>query len=248
MMNFKNKIVVITGAAGGIGTALTTRFLAEGAKICAVDTTEEALEKLKSGLGNPEQLISVLADISNEESCNNLFIELNKKWEAADILINNAGWFPFTPFEEVTHEEWRKVISINLDGPFLVTKSVLPLLKKSSAGRIINISSGSVFSGNESQCHYVSAKAGVIGFTRCSAKAFGKYNITVNSITPGLTATPALVKAVTPEILRQIKENGALKRKQKADDLVGAMVFLASDDAAFITGQTINIDGGRFFL
>lgn len=247
-MSFKDKIVVITGAAGGIGTALTTRFLAEGTKICAVDTTEQALGKLKSGLGNPEQLISVVADISSEESCNNLFAELNKKWEAADILINNAGWFPFTPFEEVTYKEWRKVISINLDGPFLVTKSILPLLKKSSAGRIINVSSGSVFSGNESQCHYVSAKAGVLGFTRCAAKALGKYNITVNSITPGLTATPALVKAVPPELLKQIKENGALKREQTADDLVGAMVFLASDDAAFITGQTINVDGGRFFL
>jgi NAD(P)-dependent dehydrogenase (short-subunit alcohol dehydrogenase family) len=247
-MSFTDKIVVITGAAGGIGTALTTRFLSEGAKICAVDTTEQALGKLKSGLGNPEQLISVVADISSEESCNNLFTELNKRWGAADILINNAGWFPFTPFEEVTHEEWRKVISINLDGPFLVTKSVLPLLKKSSAGRIINVSSGSVFSGNESQCHYVSAKAGVLGFTRCAAKALGIYNITVNSITPGLTATPALVKVVPPELLKQIKENGVLKREQMADDLVGAMVFLASDDAAFITGQTINVDGGRFFL
>ncbi len=144
---------------------------------------------------------------------------------AADILINNAGWFPFTLFKEVTHEEWRKVISINLNGPFLVTKSVLPLLKKSSTGRIINVSSGSVFSGNESQCHYVSAKAGVLGFTRCAAKALGKYNITVNSITPGLTATPALVKVVPPELLKQIKENGVLKREQTADDLVGRNGF-----------------------
>lgn len=247
-MNFKDKIVVITGASGGIGTALTARFFAEGAKICAVDTTKEALEKLTSGLGNPEQLISVVADISSEESCNNLFTELNKKWEAADILINNAGWFPFTPFEEVTYEEWRKVISINLDGPFLVTRSILPLLKNSKAGRVINLSSGSIFTGTENQCHYVAAKSGVIGYTRAAANALGKYNITVNAITPGLTSTPALVAAVSKEMIEKNKESGALKREQTANDLVGAIVFLVSEDASFITGQTVNVDGGRHFL
>ena len=247
-MRFKDKIVIITGAAGGIGTALTKRFLNEGAKVCAADTTQQALEKLMSDMQAPDALITTVTDISSEESCRALYSTLNKQWGAADILINNAGWFPFTPFEDVTYTEWKKVISINLDGTFLMTMAVLPLLKKSQAGPIINVSSGSIFTGTENQSHYVSAKSGVIGFTRASANALGKYNITVNAITPGLTATPALVAAVPPEMLKKIKGNGALKREQNAGDLVGAMVFLASDDASFISGQTINIDGGRHFI
>ena len=247
-MSFKNKIVIITGAAGGIGTALTRRFLAKGCRVCAVDTTQKALDKLADDLNSGKDLITVVADISSEESCQHMYTRLKETWGAADILINNAGWFPFTPFEDVSYKEWRKVIAINLDGTFLVTRAILPLLKGSKAGRIINVSSGSVFSGTDIQCHYVAAKAGVIGYTRSAANALGKYNITVNAITPGLTVTPALVNVVPPELLKQIRENGALKREQTADDLVGSIVFLASEDASFISGQTINVDGGRHFL
>lgn len=247
-MKLANKKAIITGAAGGMGSVFTKRFLAEGAMVCAMDTTDEALNRLKSDLGTPPELITLKADISSEADAGKLFDTILAAWGDADILVNNAGWFPFTNFEDVSYKEWRKVIMINLDGPFLVTRAVLPLLKKSKAGRIINIGSGSIFSGPPNQIHYVSAKAGIAGFTRSLANVVGRYNITANMITPGLTVTPNLLKVVPPDMIKKIEENGAIKRQQQADDLVGAVVFLASDDAAFITGQTINIDGGRTFI
>jgi NAD(P)-dependent dehydrogenase (short-subunit alcohol dehydrogenase family) len=247
-MKLSNRKAIITGAAGGMGTVFTKRFLAEGALVCAVDTTDDALKKLKSDLGSPSALITIEADISSEDDATMLSDTLRAYWGDADILVNNAGWFPFTDFEDITYEEWKKVIAINLDGPFLVTRAVLPLLKKGQAGRIINIGSGSIFSGPPNQLHYVSAKSGITGFTRSLANILGSYNITVNMITPGLTVTPNLLKVAPPEMIKKIEESGALKRKQQAEDLVGAVIFLASDDAAFITGQTINIDGGRTFI
>jgi NAD(P)-dependent dehydrogenase (short-subunit alcohol dehydrogenase family) len=247
-MKFENKIVIITGAAGGIGRGLTTRFLKEGAKIVAADITKEVLDKLSLDLESPENLFTVAVDISSEESSNNLFKEVQQKCGVADVLINNAGWFPFTDFEEITYAEWRKVMAINPDGTFLVVKALLPLLKVSTQGRIINLSSGSYFNPPPNQAHYVAAKAGVIGFTRALAVSLGKYNITVNAITPGLTATASLVKSVPAEMIDKFAEQGAIKRRQTAEDLVGAIVFLASEDAAFVTRQTINVDGGRSFL
>jgi len=130
----------------------------------------------------------------------------------------------------------------------LVTKALLPLIKKSTSGRIINIGSGSIYTGTPNQTHYVSAKAALLGFTRSLANALGDYKITVNLVTPGLTVTPNLVKAASPAMIEKVESNGALKRKQEAEDLVGGVVFLATDDAAFITGQTLNIDGGRTFI
>jgi NAD(P)-dependent dehydrogenase (short-subunit alcohol dehydrogenase family) len=247
-MKLLNRKAIITGAAGGMGTVFTKRFLAEGALVCAMDTTDDGLDKLKSDLGAPAKLITVKADITSETDADMLSETLREAWGNADILVNNAGWFPFTDFEDISYDEWKKVIAINLDGPFLISRALLPLLKKSKAGRIINIGSGSIFNGPPNQTHYVSAKSGITGFTRSLANVLGSYNITVNMITPGLTATPNLLKAASPEMIKKVEESGALKRKQQADDLVGAVIFLASDDAAFITGQTINIDGGRTFI
>lgn len=245
---FSNKFVIVTGAAGGIGSAVTRRFLSEGAKVCAVDNKLDALDQLALDLDSPGALLPVEADVSSEESCKNLSDKVNSEWGAVDILVNCAGWYPVTPFEEISYEEWRKVCAINLDGPFLVTRAVLPLIKASKAGRIINISSGSIFEGTPDQCHYVSAKAGVIGFTRSLAKALGEHNITVNAITPGLTDTPPALKLFPAEMLDKMAKNRAIQRRETAEDLVGAVTFLASDDAAFITGQTIQVDGGNSFI
>ncbi len=247
-MKFINKTAVITGAAGGIGTAITQRFLNEGAKVVAVDLSTEALEKLSSTMGNPENLLLVKTDISSEGSMRQLYEQVKDKWNSVDIIINNAGWFPFLEFEKITYSDWRKVMSINLDGGFLVIKSLWPLLKESTAGRIINTASGSFFDPPAGQSHYVAAKAGIIGLTRALAVELGDYNITVNAIAPGLTATPVVLKSFPAELIDKLAQHGAIKRRQTAGDMVGAIAFLASDDASFITGQTINIDGGRSFL
>lgn len=247
-MKFINKTVIITGAAGGIGTAITQRFLDEGANVVAVDLSTEALEKLAAKMGNPERLLLVKTDVSSEESTKQLYQRVKEKWNAVDIIINNAGWFPFLEFEKMTFDDWRKVMSINLDGGFLVIKSLWPLLKESKAGRIINTASGSFFDPPAGQSHYVAAKAGIIGLTRALAVELGDYNITVNAIAPGLTATPIVLKSFPAELIDKLAQHGAIKRRQTPDDLVGITAFLASDDASFITGQTINVDGGRSFI
>lgn len=247
-MKFINKTAIITGAAGGIGTAITQRFLDEGAKVVAVDLSTEALEKLSSKMGDPENLLLVRTDISSEESTQQLYKQVKDKWNSVDIIINNAGWFPFLEFEKMTYEDWKKVMSINLDGGFLVIKSLWPLLKKSTAGRIINTASGSFFDPPVGQSHYVAAKAGIIGLTRALAVEFGDYNITVNAIAPGLTSTPIVLQSFPGELIDKLAEHGAIKRRQMPEDLVGITAFLASDDASFITGQTFSVDGGRSFI
>lgn len=246
-MKFINKTAVITGAAGGIGTAITQRFLDEGARVAAVDISTEALEKLASKMGNPENLLLAKTDISSEDSTQQLYQQIKDKWNSVDIIINNAGWFPFLEFEKMTYADWRKVMNINLDGGFLVIKSLLPMLKQSAAGRIINTASGSFFDPPVGQAHYVAAKAGIIGLTRALAVELGDYNITVNAIAPGLTATPIVLQSFPGELIDKLAEHGAIKRRQTADDLVGITVFLASEEASFITGQTISVDGGRSF-
>lgn len=247
-MRFSNKFVIVTGAAGGIGSAIVRRFLSEGAQVCAVDNRAEALNQLVLDLNSPDAVLAIKADVSSEESCQNLSVQLQQTWGAADILVNNAGKFPVTPFEEISYAEWREVCGINLDGPFLVTRAILPLIKTRKTGRIVNISSGSIFAGTPDQCHYVTAKAGVIGFTRSLANVLGQHNITVNAITPGITDTPPIVTLFPAAVLDKQAEARAIKRRETADDLVGTVLFLASDDAAFITGQTINVDGGTSFI
>jgi NAD(P)-dependent dehydrogenase (short-subunit alcohol dehydrogenase family) len=157
------------------------------------------------------------------------------------------GPFPLTPFDKVTYAQWREILAINLDGPFLVTSNLLPLIKASRAGRIVNLSSGSIFAGIPDQCPYLTAKAGLIGFTRSLANVLGEHGITVNAVTPGLTVPPAIKKLFPKEVLAKAAQARALKRDETAEDLVGAICFLASDDAAFITGQILNVDGGNNF-
>ena len=247
-MRFSNKFIIVTGAAGGIGSAIVRRFLSEGANVCAVDNRTDALDRLVVDLGAPDALLAIEADVSSGESCYSLVAKVAQTWGTVDIIVNNAGKFPSTPFEKISYTEWREVCAINLDGPFLVTRAMLPSLKQSKAGRIINISSGSIFAGTPDQCHYVTAKAGVIGFTRSLANVLGEHNITVNAITPGLTDTPPVLELFPASVLDQQAQARAIKRRETAEDLVGSVLFLASDDAAFVTGQTINVDGGDNFV
>ncbi len=247
-MRLKEKIVVITGAAGGIGSALTRRFLAEGAKVWAVDNRGKELQALVADSGGSPAIIGFQIDVTKEQDCEWLAGRLSREGGVVDILVNCAGEIAITPFEHLTYAEWRDVCAIELDATFLMTKAVLPLLKESKAGRIINFSSGSIFKGAANQCHYVAAKAGVIGLTRSLSQALGVYNITVNAITPGVTTTPPVKKLFGIQKLNEAIKRRVLKRQENAEDLVGAVVFLASEDAAFLTGQTVNVDGGTNFI
>jgi NAD(P)-dependent dehydrogenase (short-subunit alcohol dehydrogenase family) len=240
----QDRVVVITGAAGGMGSVLVDRFVANDDTVVATDR-EEGLQTLRAKVGANTRLVTFAADISKEEDCARFAVVARDKAGRVDILINCAGYFPIVLFEKMTTDQWRHTIDIILTGNFLMTRAMLPLMKGRAWGRIVNFGSASIFEGVPGQTHYVAAKAGIVGLTRSLAREVGDYGITVNVITPGLTVTKAVKDSFPAAVLEAQRNGRALKRDEQAEDLVGAVFFLASPDADFITGQTINVDGGK---
>lgn len=161
-----------------------------------------------------------------------------------DVLVNCAGYFPPVPFADLSAADFRQVVDVNLTGTFLVTKAFAPAMQRQGWERIVNYYSASVFVGVPNQAHYVAAKAGIIGFTRSIARELGRFGVTANCITPGITSTKAAVDKLPGALLEERTRSRAIPREQVATDLVGPTLFLASDAAAFVTGQTLNVDGG----
>jgi 3-oxoacyl-[acyl-carrier protein] reductase len=215
-----------------------------GDTVVATDIKSAPLEELRER-HNADALITAVGDISKEKDCAALGELLRSKTTRVDVLINCAGYYPIRPFEEMSLDEWGQVIDINLTGAFLMTRAMLPLMKGRGWGRVISYGSASVFEGVGGQAHYVAAKAGMVGLSRCLAIELGGYGITVNVVTPGLTLTKPVLRAIPPELIATQPKLRALKRDEQPEDLVGAVFFLASPDADFITGQTINVDGGK---
>jgi NAD(P)-dependent dehydrogenase (short-subunit alcohol dehydrogenase family) len=162
-----------------------------------------------------------------------------------DVLLNNVGTYPHKDFEDITYDDWRNVITVNLDSVFLCSKAVLPVMKEKRAGKIINVATNLVWIGLPSMVHYVSAKAGIIGFTRSLAREIGGYGITVNALAPGAVMPPAnMLDVESLERAAAIIDHQAVKRPMNATDLIGALLFLASSDADFVRGQIFTVDGG----
>ncbi len=243
-----DRVVLITGAAGGIGALLAARFLANGDTVIATDNSEEALAKLALSSDRDSKLHALSADISDEASCARLASFARDRAGRVDVLVNCAGLFPAQSFEAITLCDWNKVVGINLTGVFLMVKAMLPLMKGQGWGRIINVGSASIFEGVAEQTHYVAAKAGVLGFSRSLARVVGRDGITVNVVTPGLTVTPRVKEAMPPKLLEAQIEARCIQREETGADLVGTVFFLASPDADFVCGQTLNVDGGKHML
>jgi 3-oxoacyl-[acyl-carrier protein] reductase len=238
----QGKVAIVTGAARGIGRAYCLAMAREGANIVCVDLLDTAATKAAvEGLG--VKALALKADVSAEEDTLLMAQKTIDAFGQIDILISNAALSPEQPLDEITFSDWRKVLSVDLDGVFLCAKAVIPQMKKQKSGRIINIASSTVFMSFPNLTHYITAKAGVIGMTRALATELGDYGILVNAISPGLTQTERTVN-VPDEIWAMQVAMQSLKRRESPEDLVGAAVFLASDDASFITGQTLSVCGG----
>lgn len=246
-LRLDGKVALITGAAGGIGSAVARRFVAEGARVAAADLSLEGLARQYGTAYSTDQLLPCALDVTSEESARSAIAEIDRRFGRIDVLVNNAGIYPAQAFEDITLADWRRVMSINLDGVFIVTRAVLPVMKRRRGGSIINVSSSTIFKGTPRFGHYIASKMGVVGFTRALAGELGDMGITINAIAPGLTLTETVAQTMPKELLEKRLAERALKRQEMADDLVGAALFLASDDAAFMTGQTLNVDGGVSF-
>jgi NAD(P)-dependent dehydrogenase (short-subunit alcohol dehydrogenase family) len=241
----KGRVVVVTGGAGGIGSKIVDRFLANGDTIFAIDNRLDALKTLLGTRNAQDRLVALEGDVSKADDTRGFAETIRVKAGRVDVLINCAGCYPIIPFEKMTFEEWQQIIAINLTGAFLMASSLLPLMKGRGWGRIVNITSASIFEGVVGQTHYVAAKNGLIGFSRSLAMEVGDYGITVNSVAPGLTVTAPVKRLMSASLIEGQHELRAIKRDEQPEDLAGPVFFLASPEANFMSGQMLVVDGGK---
>ncbi len=248
MLNLKDKVVIITGAAGGLGKAFALAFANEGAKVAVCDKNIKGATETAQEIGN--DAIAIEVDVANEVSTQAMAQVMADKFGKIDVLVNNAAIYATIqrkPFYEISEAEWDLVMNVNLKGVWMVSKAVFPFMKAANAGKIINISSATVMSGSPQWSHYVASKGGVIGFTRSMAKEVGDFNINVNAIAPGFTLTDASLSLIE-NAQKYGVDRGAIKRPSSAEDIVGTALYLASSASDFVTGQTIVVDGGKQFI
>ncbi len=248
-MRLKDKVTIVTGGGMGIGRVCCLSLAKEGAKVVVGDIQEEGAKKVAAEIAREGgEALAVAVDVTAPEQTRAMARNAFDRYGRIDVLLNNAGLYTSIKkksFLEILPEEWDRVMAVNLKGMFLCSQAVYPPMKKQGKGKIINISSGTIFNGTPFFLHYVTSKAGVIGFTRALARELGPDGIAVNAITPGLTISgPQQAGVITPAQLADRRSHRCFQRDQLPEDLLGTVMFLASADSDFVTGQTINVDGG----
>lgn len=239
-----NKVAVVTGGRSGIGRAIAIAYAAAGAKVVIADLHDasEAAREIEE-LGT--RGLALHCDVSSEDSVRQLFESVTEEFGGVDVLVNNAGLFPFSTVETMPLAMWEQVFATNGRGMFLCARSAIPIMRRRGGGKIINIGSSTFFQGLAQSAAYVATKGAVVGFTRALARELGPENIQVNTLTLGLTRTEGVVSAgVTDEFFGHFASLQCIPRTQTPADLVGAALFLASAHSNFMTGQILNVDGG----
>jgi len=250
MKRLENHVALVTGGGRGIGKAIAHRLYQEGAKVAICGTTPEVLQEAACEIG--PDVLPVPCDVARVAQVEELVSRVRDKFGKIDILVNNAAVMlrhigierSTRPFYELEESDWDLVMNVNVKGVWLCSRAVFPDMRSHGWGRIINIASDTVYMGWGNGVQYITSKAGVVGLTRALAFETGRFGVTVNAISPGLTQSESVKEHDFGAMSEELARNSAIPRLEYPEDLVGTAAWLASDDAAFVTGQVISVNGG----
>ena len=249
MGRVSNKVAIVTGGAQGIGAAYAKALAREGARVVVADVKsgDAVVHEIVASGGDA---MSCIVDVAKTNSVEAMVEDAKARFGGVDVLVNNAAIFAslsFAPFDSISDEDWDAVMRVNVAGLFKCSRAVVGSMRERGGGKIVNISSGTVFLGSQMLLHYVTSKAAVIGFTRALARELGPDRICVNAIAPGFTESEGVRSnaSYTADVRARVQSVRAISRAQEPEDLIGALLLLASQDGDFITGQTIVVDGGH---
>ena len=246
-MSLEGKNAVVTGGARGIGRAIATVLAARGAAVAVWDLNAEGAEQTVDMIRQAGgKAIAVAGDAANADAIAASAVRTREELGAITILVNNAGISSYVPFTSLSEEVWDRIIGVNLKGPFLVTKEFVPGMLEAGWGRIVNISSSSAQTGAPSMAHYAASKGGVIGFTKALAIEFADKGITVNHVPPGFVDTPLVREG--PINVEAVAQQMPMKRAGQPNDIAHAVAYLVSEEAGYVTGQTLSVNGGRYLF
>jgi len=241
-MKLQDRVAIVTGSAQGIGKAIADKLAAEGAAVVVADINEAGATAVAASL---PKATGVRVDVSDEASVKAMVTAAVDTYGKLDILVNNAAIVPFTAWDDIDFAEWRRIMAVNLDGTFLTNRHASDEMRKAGYGRIVNIASNVIVAGTPNLAHYVASKGGVFGFTRALATELGKYGITVNTVAPGLTETEGTVVSPHANAFDFVQSLQAIPRRGLAKDIAPAVAFLVSEEAAWVTGSMLVVDGGH---
>jgi 3-oxoacyl-[acyl-carrier protein] reductase len=244
---FRDKVAIVTGAASprGLGRAISNRIAKEGSKIVIIDIKKEDVEKAAIEIENTYKVetIGIACNVTDSKDCDRVSSIVKERFGRLDFLVNNAGVLRDNLLMRMSEDDWDLVMDVNLKGVFLMTKALSKLILKSTSGRIVNISSVSGLSGQPAQANYSSSKAGVIALTKVTAREFAGRGVTVNAVCPGFISTD-MTKSLPEDIQKKLTEMIPLKKLATPEDIAGTVKFFLSEDAAYITGTYLRVDGG----
>lgn len=244
-MKFKGKRILVTGGTRGLGKAMALSFAREGAWVAVIYSSDSASargaeDEIKK---IAERSLLIQADVSSRSDVKNIVDRVLEEWEHIDVLVNNAGIIRDKLLMFLGEDDWDRVIAVNLKGTYLCSKAVMKPMISRRAGRIINITSPSAITGRAGQTNYSASKGGIISFTKSLSREIARFGITVNAVCPGVIST-AMTETLDPEKKGELLQMIPMQRSGTPEEVAGAVLFLASDDAAYITGQVLTVDGG----